>query len=192
MGWLFGKKEEKTKKEKKKEVKIPKLPELPPLPSELGPPPKPIPGKIKDELPPLPSFPTSATGDKLGRETVKQTMREPPEEVPIGKPGRPLTRELEEKELTGYSLIPKRTVVKETKPLIKPQPVFVRIDKYEKSMAKFQEVKKKILEIENILREVKELKGREETELQEWEQEIQDAKNKLDEIDQTIFQKLEE
>ena len=55
----------------------------------------------------------------------------------------------------------------------------------------FEDIKTNILEIENLLKNIKDMKKKEEAELLEWEHEIQQAKTKLDQIDRTIFKKLD-
>lgn len=171
--WPFKKKE---KRERKGIPEISELPELPPFPKAFEESPKPEP-KIKDELPPLPSFSPSP----------KYIIKEPPKiKVELPKP-KPRTRELEEIKERVY-----KPIVKEITPEIKTEPIFVRIDRYQQALAQFQEIKKRISEIDNLLRDIREIRSREEAELQQWEQEIQDAKSKLNSIDKTIFKKLEE
>jgi hypothetical protein len=198
MVWPFLKKEKKETGKKISEEKIlelPELPELPPLPKTIETLPSVSKGKteIKNELPPLPSFPKTLIGEQISRDIAKRAVEEP---SGFSKAEKSLTRELSEKEpvetIRPADTIKPRKAVKEIKPDIKIGPVFVRIDKYRQALAFFQEIKKKILEIENLLRNIKEIKTREEAELQEWEQEIEEAKAKLDKIDETIFKKLEE
>jgi len=183
MSWLFGKKEKKEEKKQVSEMpELPELPELPPLPKELESKSQftERPG-LKNELPPLPAFPSSSTGKKISNEAVKQIIREPSIEPQIIS--KPRTREIEGAEIPARKQEPKVS--------IEAEPVFVRIDKYQKSLTKFQEIKKKILEIENLLRDIKEIKSREEAELHEWEAEIQTAKEKINDIDKTIFSKVD-
>ena len=73
---------------------------------------------------------------------------------------------------------------------MKTEPVFVRIDKYQEALINFQDIKKRILETEDLLKEINEIKTKEEKELQEWEEEIKSAKEKLDKIDESWFGKL--
>ena len=176
------------KKKKEKEEKAPELPELPELPKlselpetkEFAPSPKPL--KLPKST--LPSFPPSPAGEKISREAVKHAVTPSPP-TPKPEPVERRTRELPKK-----ARVPELSV-REVSPKIKVEPVFVRIDRFQDSMAKFQDVKRKVLEIENLLRDIKELKAKEDAELHEWENEIQDAKSKLDKIDQTLFKKLD-
>jgi len=170
----------------KKEGNLPDLPAMPELPKlpEFSNNFEPSPRLNKMDLHQLPSFPSSITGEKISNEAVKHAVRDSfkTEEVQM-----PLTKEIDEES----EYVPKKINVREIKSTMKNDPVYVRIDKYQDSLANFQEAKSMLLEIENILRDVKELKAREEQELMVWEQEIQETKAKLDAIDRVIFQKLE-
>ena len=181
MSW-FGKKE-------KKGVKVISNSELPPFPDEFDQD-KGLP-EIKNELPPLPSFPQSKTSSKLSEEIVKQAIKvskspeiEEPEES-IEASHSPLTQEIDE-DIPTPKFQPQETI----RTSQKIEPVYVRIDKYQESLQAFSDIKKKIIEIESVLKEVKELKQKEDSELQEWTDEIQKAKLKLGEIDSALFQKL--
>lgn len=198
--WPFKKKKIGEMEKPFEEVEIPELPELPELP--------PLPRleseffslpiskqKMKDELPPLPSFPS--TREKIIPE-IKQAVKKSAMEQPVKKftmeqPVSPaILSKSRTREIGEAEVIKPKSILREIKPEIKSEPIFVRIDKYQESMDSFQEVKRELIEIENLLREIKEVKEREEAELQAWEQEIQDVKSKLNSIDKTIFKKLEE
>lgn len=172
MSW-FGKKKEKS------------IAELPPLPDDFREFPKMPDYGIKDELPPLPSIAFTQTSEKTSNEAVKQLVKEPEfkEQEMIEFPAqKKLTQEIEPSEFMP------RAIVREIPR--KVEPVYVRIDKYQESLLSFHEVKKKLLEIENLLKDVKELKDKEERELQDWEEEVKKAKEKLAEIDSALFQRL--
>lgn len=72
-------------------------------------------------------------------------------------------------------------------PKITKQILFVKIDDYKNAIQKLQEVKSKVMEIEKLLEDIKEIKVKEEIELEEWEKEIRDAKSKLEKIDKILF-----
>jgi hypothetical protein len=72
----------------------------------------------------------------------------------------------------------------------KQGPIFVRVDKYKSAVEKLQNIKQKIIEIEKLLSDVKELKSKEEFELGEWDKEIQSAKSKIDIVDKLLFSQL--
>jgi len=191
MAWLFGKKGDKSEL-----PRLPDVPELPPLPESLRMSSK---EETKLELPPLPTFPSSIAGEKISNVAVKQAIREPfkeneesreyedEEELPKLPPmKKPLTQEIQES--------PIKTKRPENRPFIrqevKTEPIFVRLDKYQESLSSFQDIKRKALEIENLLKDIREIRIKEESELQGWEQEIRQTKEKLDKIDSTLFQKL--
>ncbi|MEM4230757.1 MAG: hypothetical protein QXF25_02690 [Candidatus Pacearchaeota archaeon] len=178
------------KKEKPKE-----LPELPPLSL-----PKPLIPEGKKELeekelgekiPTLPSFPSSKTGEKISRETVKQLIQEPEKEENVEETGEEIEEEIPK--------IPKTFEIgglpfKTEKPIIEKSekgPIFVQIEKYYEILRALNEAKNKVDKINNILRNVKQLKEEEENEILEWENEILNIKENLEKVDQTIFKKLE-
>jgi hypothetical protein len=67
------------------------------------------------------------------------------------------------------------------------EPLFIRVDKYKSAIEKIQESKHKLMEIEKVLRDIKDIRTKEEGELQEWENQIQEAKSKLDSADKILF-----
>ena len=67
------------------------------------------------------------------------------------------------------------------------EPIFVRVDKYKTAIGKIQETKHKLMEIERLLGNIRELRMKEEMELQEWNREIQSAKAKIDSADKMLF-----
>jgi hypothetical protein len=73
----------------------------------------------------------------------------------------------------------------------KPEPIYIRIDKFETTIQAFFEIKNKITEIEELITKTKEIKNKEQKELEEWEHELQLLKTRIDYIDQNIFSKLD-
>jgi hypothetical protein len=73
----------------------------------------------------------------------------------------------------------------------KMEPVFIRLDKFQITIEAFEEIKSKIIEIEDLLKKTREVKSKEEEELAEWEREIQVIKSRIDSIDRDIFSKLD-
>lgn len=74
-----------------------------------------------------------------------------------------------------------------TKPI---EPIYIRLDKFQTTTQAFDEIKQKVLEIEKILVKTKEIREKEEKELEEWEHEIQIIKSRIEAIDNTLFKKL--
>ncbi len=179
------------RREKKEVGEYRKLSELPPLPDNFGESSRE--SFDEKELPPLPSFPSSVAGERMSREIVKQAVKPTYEEIDymesdeegeaeytslLPPPGRSVERSIE---------VP--AIITKSKEM-KTEPVFVRIDKYQEALINFQDIKKRILETEDLLKEINEIKTKEEKELQEWEEEIKSAKEKLDKIDESLFGKL--
>ena len=71
------------------------------------------------------------------------------------------------------------------------EPVYVRLDKFKTSLETFEEIKNKVSEIEGLLEKIRDVKQKEEKELEEWEREIQILKSRIDSIDNSIFKQLD-
>lgn len=194
MGW-FGKK----KKKAEMSYSLPEMPKLPELP------------KIGDDLSILPQLPSqhsdsfsdsldekfsqgiikdAISGEEDGDEGGFEANEFFPEskERMMQKPPKYLAKEISTEktrtlsEIKGQGFIKTRT--KES------EPVFVRIDKFEESLEIFEKARKKISEIEKFLVEIKRVREKEETELQEWENEIQTIKKQFEKIDSNLFSKI--
>jgi hypothetical protein len=177
------------KKTKEEFPGLPILPELPKLPSSRD-----FEESKKSELHELPSFPSNEFGDKFSQNTIKNAIsgEEDEEDGPIfpSMPNKkiipPTQSRMKAQELMHESdfdkMIPKQT--------ISADPVFIQIDKFEESMETFKKIKKNIEEIEDLLRETKQLKQREEEELSSWEMEIQKMKQQIENVDRDIFSKV--
>ncbi|MEM3113330.1 MAG: hypothetical protein QXI33_02810 [Candidatus Pacearchaeota archaeon] len=72
----------------------------------------------------------------------------------------------------------------------RPEPLFIRLDTFENALASFDEIKLRIHEIESLLRDIKEIKIKEEKELNEWEREVETIKARLGQIDKEIFENM--
>ena len=80
---------------------------------------------------------------------------------------------------------------KEDKPITKPiEPIYIRIDKFQAAQKNFENVKDKITEIESLLQKVRDVKSKEETELNGWAEDIEKIKARLAEVDSDIFNQL--
>lgn len=77
------------------------------------------------------------------------------------------------------------------KPSVKSaEPIYIRLDKFQTTQVVIEEIKEKIWDIEKTLAKIKEIKEREEKELEEWEREIKIMKSRIDNIDNSIFNRL--
>jgi hypothetical protein len=70
------------------------------------------------------------------------------------------------------------------------EPLFIKIDKFQDAIEKFDEVKKKVLDIEESLKKLNDIKIKEDEELRAWENEIRTIKEKVASIDNSLFNKL--
>ena len=175
-----------NKKKKKEDISVPQLPSLPELP-ELP--------KMEDErLPQLPSFPSNQVGERFSQNAIKEAVtgkevNEVDADESIGtrmmqEPPIPYTRDIREAQ------VPKK--FREAAKLVKKsEPVFIRIDKFEQSLDVFEKTKKKVMEIEKMLKDVKKLKEEENVELSNWEREIQTTKEQIERVDKELFSKIE-
>ena len=70
------------------------------------------------------------------------------------------------------------------------EPIYIRLDRFQTTIESFEEIKSKINEIESLLNKTREIRAKEEKELEEWENEIGIIKSKLDIIDKNIFERV--
>ena len=177
---FFNKETKREREERSNSVKneiseIPSLPELPTLP-EL---PLDLP-KIKSmdnqKISGLPSLPNSPMGERFTRENMKDIIKENiSNQMPI--------KESRTYEISDWNQ--SRQISKQS------QPLFIKLETFERAISSFNEIKLRISEIESLLRNIKEIKDREESELNEWESEIEHIKSRLEQINQEIFENIE-
>jgi len=185
-----------SKKKKQEDISLPELPKLPELPD------LPRIDEDMEKLPQLPSFPTSQVGEKFSQNAIKEAvagrkevgeadadesigtrmMQRSP--IPYSQDIEgPRVRDIEEKVPTKF---------REAAKLVKKiEPVFIRIDKFEQSLEVFEKAKKKIMEIEKMLKDIKKLKEKEDEELSNWERDIQTTKEQIERVDKELFSKIE-
>jgi len=73
-------------------------------------------------------------------------------------------------------------------PVKKEKTLYVKIDRYKKAMETLDHIKSKIEESQKILDKLKEIKDEEDMELGSWQNNLDDLKEKLLEIDQKLFE----
>jgi len=186
---------------KKKEAGTEQVPELPKLPETSGAKSPLIPTSEIPDVPPglpriktqtLPILPNSQAGEKFKQEAIKHAITKPTQELPelqpaLEPPPIPLREGLAEKRTQEIpSITPSKTPT-----IKKTEPVFIRLDKFQAATETFEELKSKILEIEDLLKKTREIKIKEEQELANWEREIQIIKSRIDLINKDIFNELE-
>jgi len=70
----------------------------------------------------------------------------------------------------------------------KEKTMFVKVDEYQKATKAIEKIKEKIEESQKILNKLKELKDEEDSELESWQHNLEDLKEKLLEVDQKLFE----
>lgn len=201
-----------NKKEKIPDIPIsPSLPSLPPLP--------PIKEEAqKRDLPELPSFPANPKNENLNQRMVKSAVSEGPSSEEVGMSTIPENLQMPEEQKEGL-MIPSKSPIQRlipeppksiapvsqkkmesSKPEIptttlkasrsSDEPIFIRIDKFQAAQKNFEDIKSKMIEIEFILKKIKDVKSREEDELKGWTEDIEKLKSRLVEVDSDIFNQL--
>ena len=181
---------------KNKEEEVPSLPALPaenelvlPSKNDLPEVPTGLPEIETTELPALPYIEPKGTYPVItqpitpaqGMQKSHFDLRKPIK--PLSPPETPIINEFEpEPEPINR---PRKTTTKPS------EPIYIRLDKFETTVETFEEIKNKIIEIEELLQKTKEIKQKEEQELTEWEREIQMIKTRIETIDKNIFNKLD-
>ncbi|RLG15025.1 hypothetical protein DRN69_03625 [Candidatus Pacearchaeota archaeon] len=191
---LFKKKEKKIEEAKS----LPDLPKLPELPE--------IEGKKSKSIHQLPRFPNDSLGEKFSQNTIKEAVTGEKEDDELGgfadeiaedemqMMHKPQIRELPDQESYNQKKVI-RTIPRADEEFKNKsqenEPVFIRIDRFEEALNSFEKAKKQILSIENLLRNIKKTREDEAKELESWEREIKNAKAQIENIDKSIFSKIE-
>jgi len=174
MGFFSRKKEEDSKAKAN-------LPELPGI------------SHSSSDLPPLPSFPKTPTGDSMSLSAIKSSVGEssssqsrfPAEE----KTSLPEIRRIETSDWESRRSMPSTSALSSPR-VVSKEPVFIKIDKFKDVVKKFEDIKSKVEEIDSSLRKIREVKEKEDSELKSWENETQLIKEKIRAIDDSLFNKI--
>jgi flagellar motility protein MotE (MotC chaperone) len=151
------------------------LPELPQMPEN----------QEEEIIQPLPKFPESSMGNSIGLQAIKSNVGFKPkftEEINDEKEKR--TFEIQEPE--KYS----RPQTIEKPYSMGKEPIFIKLDKFKDAIEKFEEIKEKVKDIDNSIKDIKDIKEKEDQELKTWEQEVQMIKEKVANIDCSLFSKI--
>lgn len=191
---LFGT----NKKEEKKKEEIPQLPSLPKLPDFQG---------FGDfgydgtsQIHKLPSFPSSSLGMKFSQNTIKEAVTgdergdfsdgdadDSVDDDDMRMMQEPFKRPLTEEIGMGSRFSSSSPNFSRG---AAPGPVFIRVDKFEGAIEIFNETRKKISEIEQVLDEIKRTKEKEDKELQSWEVEVKLMKDQIEKVNRDVFSKV--
>ena len=173
------KKKEKGEEEAPKFPELPKLPELPEIKEE----------KHDEPVPQLPSFPSGSLGDKFSQNTIKEAVTGKKEEGE--RADESAEEEMHMMPKPPVSNSAKMPIKNEKKEPGKPEPIFIRIDRFEEGSQVFEQVKKQVTDIEKMFADVAKIKQKEDKELVLWEAELKEIKEKIEKIDENIFSKHE-
>ena len=179
---------------KKKEDGLPDLPRPPARPSLPQRDFMPIEDDFEDEkIHELPSFPDSpmqkgfsqsAIKEAVANEEIKEEDRIPDLKMPLFE---------EHKRIGGaeenYSGQAAHTLYPAGKRESKP--IFVRIDKFQLARNSLETVKEKLAEIEDLLKTIRDVKAKEDVELSSWEAEMENAKSRVQNVLNDIFERAE-
>jgi hypothetical protein len=72
------------------------------------------------------------------------------------------------------------------------RPVYIRLDKFQTARSSLENVKTKLIEVEDLLKKIREVKAQEDQELTAWENDLESVKRRLETIGTEIFDKGEE
>jgi len=166
------------------EEEIPELPPAPTLPE--------LPGK-RDGLPELPVFPGGMNNESFNQEVVKSAVSNIPSTG-------------ENKVNTGIPAIPGTIGGPPEEPKIPPRPsvspptykgssedspIFIRIDKFKEVQEELAKINDQISEAISVVKIMKEAKEKEAEKITLWETEMKKMYAKLNEMDESIFKRIE-
>lgn len=202
MGW-FSKKD-----------RVPELPTAPAVLPDLSSKPQ------EQELPDLPSFPVNPQTDTLNQEIVKSAVTDissgENEDATGALEGLHVDEEsdkfiIPKNIMSSIPELPKKSGVKGMRPSLEipapkkalelapvledritrqTEPIFVRIDKFQSAQKDFEIIKEKVKDIGLVLGKIKDVKSKEEQELNSWSEEIDKLKSRLAEIDSNVFSQM--
>jgi len=181
-----------------------KLPDLP-RPSILNNPPSfrdyPEMHEVREEIPGLPSFPDSPMKKGFSQTAIKEAIttsevenQEPLPEYPNFPEDDHLDKyrlsEIEEWEPGMNSQITPPPVIPSRK-LAENKPIFVKLEKFQEARESLEKIKTDLGEIEDLLRQIKEVKMKEDKELLSWQKEIDNVKARLTNLTADIFERAD-
>lgn len=120
----------------------------------------------------LPEFPRLPPEPRFPAYEPSEFTRKPEFEIPIRKPEFEISERIESAPISSSA----------------ERPIFVKIDKYKEAAASIEAIKNQIKETEMILDELEKLKDKEERELANWRESLDQIKQKLLAIDKNLFE----
>jgi len=160
----------------------------------------------------LPTLPTDKFGERFSRNNIKQAVSGEKEDndeessfrdfkKKFEKEGdSSLTEEEDSKGLGGFH---SQVKVKEASANVAPNfvseertnapkegPIFIHIEEFNEAIRKFKSTRKDLLEVEEVLSKIKEIRVEEAEELKKWEEKIKRTKEQIEVINKNIFSKV--
>lgn len=186
----------------KKEEKKGALPELPPLDFNMKKPEiqslKTLPSlpEETEEKTKLPAFPESPAHDKFSQVVIKEAIRGPEPKPMIREetesqewtPTFPEERQKEPR--MQFQRIPRQEVRIEAPPREEKKDIFVKIDKFRAAKKSMELISKNLIEMEDLIRKIRDTKMREEQEFTNWERDINSIKERIANVREDIFERL--
>lgn len=114
-----------------------------------------------------------------------------PKAVPFNSPEFADIKEQEEEIIPPQTLIPRHAEYAQEQSIRQKGPIFIRLDKFKSAKSSLDNIKEKVIEINELLKKIREIRQKEEQELEYWEKEIHDIQNKLNAVTESIFEKVE-
>ena len=151
----------KKEETEKKKIELPNIQGMPELP------PLPNSNQEKNDADLLPPLPKANSETSFRVQTIKNNIDSESYHETVYNP------ESNERKTFELGEIPKSNSYQDTKDYSSKSPVFIKIDKFKDAVEKFEDIKDK-----------------EDQELKLWEQEIQEVKNKVANIDNSLFSKI--
>ncbi|MEK6853029.1 MAG: hypothetical protein AABX59_04065 [Nanoarchaeota archaeon] len=71
------------------------------------------------------------------------------------------------------------------------RPIFIKLDKYESALETLKEIKERVRKASVLLEKIKEIRAKEQEELESWQNELEQIKDKLNAVDEKLFSRVE-
>ena len=180
----------KTKEAKEERLSLPDLPRLPEIDT--------FEENEERRIHKLPSLPHNSLGTKFSQDTIKGAVSGEREDD-FADADEPEFEEDDMRMMQEPLRQPMTSEIDEDMPPIRrgfanardsTEPIFVRIDLFEDALKVFSEAKKKVVDIERDLSDIKRVREKEDAELREWENEVKSMKNQIEKVEREVFSKI--
>ena len=145
--------------------------------------------KIEDEIPEAPEF--------LEFPEVEQYKSEEDiPDFPTGKEPIHRIKEWEKKERGRIRKLPSRMTkqikIKKTTATDKPRSkaLFIKVEKFKEIVASIEMISRKIGELEDIAQKIKQIKSKEDSEIADWDEQLNEIKTRLERIEESLESKI--